>query len=104
VANTVGTIAGSSTESLVNPNASAEAGTKKVEDKLPDDGCAEGLPMNSKVEGKKAQQYLMGQLQTLVKAERMAMDHASAYKMFVNKVLEKGWKKQLTSIIIWNLF
>jgi hypothetical protein len=93
VANTVGTIVGSATEFSVNPNASAEVGTKKFEDELPDDGCAEGFPMNPKVEGKKAQQYVIGQLQTLVKEKRMIMDHGSALKTFVNEVLEKGWGK-----------
>jgi hypothetical protein len=89
VANTVGTVVGSETESSANPNASAEAGTNKYEDELPYDGCTEGLAMNPKVEGKEAQLYLFGQLQTVVKENRMTMDHASVYKTFVNKVLEK---------------
>jgi hypothetical protein len=94
VVNTVWTIVGSATKSSANPNASADAGTKKVEDELPYDGRAEGLytpmPMDPRVEGKKAEKYVMDRLHSIVKIRSTTVDHASAYETFVEKVLEKG--------------
>jgi hypothetical protein len=87
--------AASSKHTMANQNASA--GTKKVEDELLDDSCADDLytpmPMDPRAKEKKmeAVKCLTDGVQLHLEEDRMTKDHVKVYKKFLTKVVENGW-------------
>jgi hypothetical protein len=72
---------------------------KKVQDELPDDGCANGLytpmPIDPRVLGTQndAVAHLTSRVESIVGEDRMTKDHANVYKAFLKVAVKKGWGK-----------